>query len=102
MLGRTRPKAGSPGFFLEHNSVSRQHLLVSIDEVRPGDATRTRAKSKLTVTDNSKLGTTVDGANERLFKQSRTMDKNEHTFKLGNYPDLFRYVRVVVICRSSY
>ncbi|KAL1301959.1 hypothetical protein AAFC00_002415 [Neodothiora populina] len=88
LLGRTRPKLGAPGFYLEHSSVSRQHLLIAVDHVKAGDSARLHARSKLTLTDSSKLGTAVDG--DKLSKGSKTLDKTEVAMRLGNYPDLFR------------
>lgn len=91
MLGRTHPKTGSPGFYVEHPSVSRQHLLVAVDHVKPGDSAHLHVKSKLTITDNSKIGTLIDG-NEKLSKNTTILNRDEHVLKLGNFPDLFRCV----------
>jgi hypothetical protein len=59
-----------------------------VDSVRPGDSLQLRSKTKLIVTDNSKIGTVVDG--EKLSKDSTTLTKDKHVLKLGNFPDLFR------------
>lgn len=45
-------------------------------------------RTKVTVTDNSKLGTTLDG--QRITKETATLDKNEHVLKLGNYEHVLR------------
>lgn len=50
---------------------------------------RLHTKSELTITDESKIGTTLDDVK---FKQDvRTLTGNEHTFKLGNLDTTFRY-----------
>lgn len=94
------------GHFIEHSSVSRQHLHIAVDNVRSGDSVRRASplsmeililiqhlqlhlhiKSKLTITDGSKIGTVVDY--DKISKQQRVLDQNNHTLRLGNYPNLF-------------
>lgn len=89
--------AGS--YLISDRTVSRKHLVVSVETPKPGDGvsllqtniliaadcaeSRVHAKSKLTITDNSKTGTTLDG--EKFYKESRVLDKTEHTVKLGSW-----------------
>lgn len=90
LLGRTRGDKDSKERirYIDHKSVSRKHLLIQIDSVNPGDSAHLHTKSKLTVTDGSKLGTTIDG--QRLVKEAKVLDKDEHTLKLGSYENIFR------------
>ncbi|GAB7357680.1 hypothetical protein MBLNU459_g0170t1 [Dothideomycetes sp. NU459] len=91
LFGRTHKKPELAGHHIqaiEHPSVSRQHLVVVIEDVRPGASAHLHGKTKLTVTDNSKLGTTIDG--QRITKETATLEKNEHVLKLGNYEHVLR------------
>ncbi|KAK5004283.1 hypothetical protein LTR16_003880, partial [Cryomyces antarcticus] len=45
-------------------------------------------RSELTITDDSKIGTTLDG--QKFFKSSKVLTKDEHTIKLGSYEQVFR------------
>ena len=48
-------------------------------------------RSKLTLTDDSRVGTYLDG--EKFLKENRVLTKNEHEIKLASYEQIFRYVQ---------
>lgn len=74
--------------YIENSSVSRKHLTVDVAKVEPGESKHLHAKTKLQLTDNSKVGSWLN--NERLEKGStRDLDKNDNKIKLGNYEHNF-------------
>jgi hypothetical protein len=74
--------------YIENSSVSRKHLTVDIANVEPGESNHLHAKTKLQVTDNSKVGSWIDS--ERLEKgTTKDLDRNDNTVKLGNYEHRF-------------
>ncbi|THD00074.1 hypothetical protein EYZ11_000399 [Aspergillus tanneri] len=74
---------------IEHNSISRKHMIVEVSPVKPGDGSRIYAKSEIAVSDEgSKCGTTVDG--NPIKKSSVKLTKEEHTIKLGRYKHALR------------
>lgn len=91
LLGRTKkaePDSTERVQWIDHKSVSRKHLIVAVDSVKAGDSAHLHSKTKLTVTDGSKLGTLIDG--QKLVKDSKVLDKKEHKVKLGSYEIEFR------------
>ena len=89
LLGRTtgRPEGGERLQYINHKSVSRKHLIIEVGTVKPGDSSHLFARSQITLTESSKIGTTLNG--ERLLKESRTLEGKEYTIKLGSYEHLF-------------
>lgn len=74
--------------YIENSSVSRKHLTVDIAQVEAGESKHLHAKTKIIVTDNSKVGTWVHG--ERLKKgESQPLDRNDNKIRLGNYEQMF-------------
>ncbi|KAF2402859.1 hypothetical protein EJ06DRAFT_547238 [Trichodelitschia bisporula] len=102
LVGRTRPSKadGDTGSYLiDHKSVSRRHIIISVEDVEPGTGSQLRTKSKLIIDERSKLGTTMDGK-----KVHGTIDLagDEHTIQLGNYEHLLRIKwRPVVLTITS-
>lgn len=90
LLGRTRGDADTKEHvqYIDHKSVSRKHLIIAVDPVQPGDSSHLHNKTKLTVTDGSKLGTYVDG--HKIVKESKVLDKKEQKIILGSYEIEFR------------
>ena len=85
-IGRTHPNPnerenGAKYHAIQDKSVSRQHLIIEVKPVKAGASTRIHEKSELTITDDSKLGTTVDGVKFR--KTTRSLTGNDHIIKLG-------------------
>ncbi|OJJ34498.1 hypothetical protein ASPWEDRAFT_60863 [Aspergillus wentii DTO 134E9] len=70
---------------IQHNSISRKHMVIEVASVKPGDEARPYAKSKIFVSDQgSKVGTQVDG--EQIESGSKKLlAGEEHTIKLGRY-----------------
>ncbi|KAI5252105.1 hypothetical protein E4T42_03778 [Aureobasidium subglaciale] len=89
VVGRTsKPEPGQRIRYIENSSVSRKHLTVDIAQPEAGESKLLHAKTKLTVTDNSKVGTWIN--DERLEKgATRALDRNDNKIKLGNYEHLF-------------
>lgn len=74
--------------YIENSSVSRKHLTVDIAQVEAGESKHLHAKTKIIVTDNSKVGTWVHG--EKLKKgESQPLDRNDNKIRLGNYEQMF-------------
>ncbi|KAE8387020.1 hypothetical protein BDV23DRAFT_131898 [Aspergillus alliaceus] len=84
-----RIKQHGAGHAIEHNSISRKHMVIEVSPVKPGDGSHIYAKSEITVIDqNSKCGTAVDG--EQIRGESVSLTGEEHTIKLGKYQHLLR------------
>ncbi|EED19124.1 DNA damage response protein RcaA [Talaromyces stipitatus ATCC 10500] len=70
---------------IQHQSISRKHLVIEVSPVQPGDGAHVHKKSKLTVTDQgSKCGTTIDGV--QIRGSSSVLTEDEHAIQLGRYP----------------
>ena len=102
LLGRTNgnPQDGERLAYIEHKTVSRKHLLISVDDFSPAHALQLHKRTGITLTDNSKVGTVISG--EKLVKAERRLDDGvpEYVIKLGSYESLFRLVwqPVVITC----
>ncbi|KAH0158125.1 hypothetical protein KCU67_g7640, partial [Aureobasidium melanogenum] len=89
VLGRTsKPEPGQRMRYIENSSVSRKHLTVDVAKVDPGESKHLHAKTKLQLTDNSKVGSWIN--NDRLEKGTpKDLDRNDNKIKLGNYEHNF-------------
>lgn len=92
-IGRTHPSPqeqenGTSYHAIQDKSVSRKHLVVEVKAIEPGAGTRIHEKSTLTITDDSKLGTTLDG--ESFKKEAKTLKGNEHAIRLGRFESEFK------------
>ncbi|KAL1956086.1 hypothetical protein VTO42DRAFT_7681 [Malbranchea cinnamomea] len=86
---------------IDHKSISRQHLVIEVGNVQPGDGSRIHAKSTVILHDQSSKGTVVDG--EALLKQSKELgDRNEYVIKLGRYPLPLRITWCPVVLSFSF
>jgi hypothetical protein len=88
---------------IEDKSVSKHHMTLSVAEVKAGEGVRfllrstfatltyrqsnIYARSELTLTEKSKLGTLLDG--EKLSQTTRVLKGDKHTFQLGKYKPVF-------------
>jgi hypothetical protein len=88
---------------IDDKSVSKLHMTLSVAEVKPGDGVRTpstqiramlnrsqsnlHARSELTLTEKSKLGTFLDG--EKISQTIHILKGNKHTFRVGKFKPLF-------------
>jgi hypothetical protein len=68
--------------------VSRKHLVLEVKPIESGAGTRIHEKSALTITDDSKLGSTLDG--ESFKKETKTLKGNEHVIRLGRFESEFK------------
>ncbi|MDI1490907.1 MAG: hypothetical protein OHK93_002112 [Ramalina farinacea] len=88
LFGRTKIDSPASSFAINHKSVSRQHLTITIASVKPGSGSNIRTRSELTIKDeDTKFQTELDG--ERIKGESRVLKNNEHVFKLGRATEKF-------------
>lgn len=90
LLGRTG-HSGSPterSYRIDFRGVSRKHLIIAVAPSRPGDSYRVNAKSQLTITDESKVGTYLDGT--KFTGTSKILYNAEHSIQLGSYQQRFK------------
>ncbi|KAK1057270.1 hypothetical protein LTR33_013686 [Friedmanniomyces endolithicus] len=73
--------------YIDDKSVSRQHFIITVGEVEDGDSTKLHKRPTITLQDNSKTGTNLDG--ERFNKSSRTPEGKTITYRLGHYAQTF-------------
>jgi pSer/pThr/pTyr-binding forkhead associated (FHA) protein len=73
---------------IDNKSVSRKHLVISVNPVAAGSVTSLNSRSLLSLTDSSKIGTTVDG--RKIKEETVTLSKTEHTVQLGSFAQKFR------------
>ena len=88
LFGRTKIDSPASSFAINHKSVSRQHLTITIAPVKAGSGSNTRTRSELTIKDeDTKFQTELDG--EKIKGESRVLKKDEHVFKLGRATEKF-------------
>jgi hypothetical protein len=94
------------GFAIANKTISRKHLVVEVDEVKPGDSVslwtlhlpdnisnlpkaRLHTRSRITLEDlNTKIGTLVNG--DQIRGQRRVLEDKDNDIRLGQYEKLFR------------
>ncbi|QIW97885.1 hypothetical protein AMS68_003403 [Peltaster fructicola] len=86
LFGRTTSKDRNVRY-IDHKSVSRKHLLITVDPVQPGVSTHVHSRSIVTLTDASKSGTFVNG--ERLEKAKRVVNTANTKIQLGSSKVIF-------------
>ncbi|GAB1211329.1 hypothetical protein ATERTT37_000442 [Aspergillus terreus] len=87
LFGRTRQHGAQHA--INHNSISRKHMVIEVSPVKPGDGSHIYTKSELILSDQgSKYGTNVDG--EVVKGNSVRLTEDEHTIKLGNCKSALR------------
>lgn len=89
LLGRTSAKSesGERTQYIENKSVSRKHLIIEIGENRTADSSKLHSRSELKITENSKIGTTLNG--ELIKSATKILEGKSYTIKLGAYEHLF-------------
>lgn len=90
ILGRTSSKTAGPERyqFVDHKSVSRKHLLLSVEDVTPEDCADESVRHVISATDASKTGTSIDGS--KLVKgEAKVLNGNRHTIQLGSWDKTF-------------
>ena len=90
LFGRTKPTdTRDTGFRIDHKTVSRKHLTISVAEVKQGDGSNVRARSEITLHDeDTRFCTEIDGVS--IKGESKIMKEDEHVFRLGKSAQLFR------------
>ncbi|KAF2723943.1 hypothetical protein K431DRAFT_219237 [Polychaeton citri CBS 116435] len=92
LFGRTtgRSAEGQKNHHIDERSVSRQHLVVEVSPVRPGDSAHLHARSEVKLIDNSKVGTALNG--DSFTKSTRIVGQagTDFTIKLGKNGPEFR------------
>ncbi|KAL6716660.1 hypothetical protein ACLMJK_006228 [Lecanora helva] len=91
LFGRTLPEKGKTGAFQikDEKSVSRQHLTLTVSNVKPGDTSLVHTRSEIGLKDEgTKFGTEIDGS--RIKGNTKILKNEEHTFKLGKSSHIFR------------
>lgn len=73
-------------WLIQHKTVSRKHFLLKVAPVPDGEVSQVHARSKITLQDTSKAGTTVDG---ELVKAATVELRNAiNTIRPGSNPDV--------------
>ncbi|RAO65174.1 uncharacterized protein BHQ10_001186 [Talaromyces amestolkiae] len=86
---------------IQHQSISRKHLVIEVASVQPGDGAHVHKKSKLIVTDQgSKCGTTIDGV--QIKGSSSVLTEDEHAIQLGKYPQALKIKWYPVVLSFSF
>lgn len=90
LLGRTHNR--EPGHrveSIEDKSVSRKHVIIAVSNVTASDSGSLHSRTEITVTDESKMGTLMNG--EKVHRETKTLTgAKEYTITLGNYKQGFR------------
>lgn len=115
LFGRTKGGKSEEGknVFIDHKTVSRQHMMLKVLPVQAGDGTKLHTRSQVEITDLScRQGTIVDGQKTLMSKKeggsistydTMTLSGKEHMIKLSaSYPE-FRQVspRTIIIFRRA-
>ena len=92
LLGRTSGKSegGERVQYIDHKSVSRKHLILHLGDLKEADDTRLFSRTEIKAVDSSKTGTTIN--DEKINKNTKSLDGTEYTIKLGSYGSIF-YLR---------
>ena len=94
LFGRTsgHPENGERIRFISEKSVSRKHLLIRVSTVGASDVTSIHKRTGISLEDNSKVGTTING--ESFVKKVKTLDgsKKEYVIRLGHMAAVFKLV----------
>nr|POF24716.1 nibrin [Quercus suber] len=90
LLGRTHNR--EPGHRVESiddKSVSRKHAIIAVANVNDLDSGKLHSRTEVTITDDSKIGTRING--QKVHKATTVLsDLKEYTIELGSYKHVFR------------
>ncbi|UNI23205.1 hypothetical protein JDV02_009037 [Purpureocillium takamizusanense] len=99
LFGRTAAEPGQ--LAISHNTISRKHLTITVDNVPDGHAHHLTSRSKLTIEDlKTKIGTTVDGT--KIKGSKHVVEGKEAQFVMGKCPQVFRITWFPVIFTFSF
>ncbi|KAF3480585.1 DNA damage response protein RcaA [Arthroderma uncinatum] len=87
---------------IDNRTISRKHLIIEVEKVKPGDGSHIHTKSKLIVSDaGSRWGTTLDGT--LITGESKELgSRNEYKLSLGRYPSVLRIKWCPVVLSFSF
>ncbi|MCJ1301554.1 hypothetical protein MMC08_004355 [Hypocenomyce scalaris] len=105
LFGRTKQEGGrfAGRFVIDHKSVSRKHLTLSVSSVKPGEGSLVHTRSEITLEDeDTKIGTTIDGEKVKGKGQTKILKNDEHVFKLGSFESLFKITWQPVVLSFSF
>ncbi|KAL2211304.1 hypothetical protein CC79DRAFT_194689 [Sarocladium strictum] len=99
LFGRT---AAEPGQLeISHNTISRKHLTITIDDVEPGHAHDLTSRSRITIEDlATKIGTTVDG--HKIKGDKFIIDSAQAQIVMGKCPHVFQLIWQPVVFTFSF
>jgi pSer/pThr/pTyr-binding forkhead associated (FHA) protein len=91
LFGRVNTEGSPPrNYGVDHKSISRKHLVISVAPVKPGDGLHLHTRSEVTIEDQgSKLGTKLDG--QKIQAATRVLDGESHVIRVGNYEHVLKY-----------
>ncbi|KAJ6442689.1 DNA damage response protein RcaA [Purpureocillium lavendulum] len=90
LFGRTAAEPGQ--LAISHNTISRKHLTITVDNVPDGHAHHLTGRSKLTIEDlKTKIGTTVDG--HKIKGSQYVVEGKQAELVMGKCPQVFRQVQ---------
>jgi hypothetical protein len=82
------PAAGQ--LAISHNTISRKHLTITVDNVERGHAHNLSSRSKLTIEDlKTKIGTFING--QKIKGEKHVVSGDETEIVMGKCPSKFRY-----------
>ena len=74
---------------ISHNTISRKHLTITVDDVEAGHSHDLASRSRLTIEDlATKIGTSVD--DRRIKGDKVVMEKDHAEIIMGKCPSAFR------------
>ncbi|PHH85947.1 hypothetical protein CDD83_10953 [Cordyceps sp. RAO-2017] len=86
LFGRTAAEPGQ--LAVSHNTISRKHLTITVDNVGEGEAHNPKSRSRLTIEDlATKIGTIVNG--EKIKGSKYVVDGKEAEITMGKCPSKF-------------
>ncbi|KFA48974.1 hypothetical protein S40293_02560 [Stachybotrys chartarum IBT 40293] len=99
LFGRTAAEPGQ--LAISHNTISRKHLTITVDDVAPGQAHHPSNRSKLTIEDlGTKIGTVVNG--EKLKGSKTVLGTKEAEIIMGKCPNKFRLSWFPIVLSFSF
>lgn len=88
MTADLAPAAGQ--LAISHNTISRKHLTITVDNVERGHAHNLSSRSRLTIEDlKTKIGTFING--QKIKGEKHVVSGDETEIVMGKCPSKFRY-----------
>ncbi|PHH74860.1 hypothetical protein CDD82_4737 [Ophiocordyceps australis] len=98
LFGRTAAEPGQ--LVISHNTISRKHLTITVDNIPDGDAHNLASRSRITIEDlATKIGTFVNG--NKIKGEKHQVDGVETDIIMGKCPDKFRLIWFPVVLSFS-